>query len=269
MQCSTSPFRLLDLNEGGLTTPSEAGQSQAVAGGSYRNENAEVLAPHRTIISEIDVSEDYLIADLNVQISITHTYSSYLDAYLTGPDGQRIELFAAVGGDGDHFDQTTFDDQSKFPIMKARAPFKGTFMPGALVKRQPSLSHFNGKSVKGVWQLVVRGTRNERFGMLHSWGLIVRPQSDALDSTPTPPQQDGPQPTAGLIRQRDGGSGPVTIWSPTQTPKWVRSGSAARGDASREEPEKAEARTKIEAAAKYRAWIESKRRGDKKTLPER
>ena len=46
------------------------------------------------------------------------------------------------------------------------------------------MSHFNGKSVKGVWQLVIRGTRNERFGMLHHWGLFVRPIEDMLDAPP-------------------------------------------------------------------------------------
>ena len=139
-----------------------------------------MLPPGRTIISEIEVSEDYLIGDLNVLMSLTHTNVSYLDCYLTGPDGQRIELFTEVGGRDDNFDNTIFDDQSQHLITKARPPFRGTFMPEALLKRQPSLSHFNGKSVKGVWQLVVRGTRSERFGMLHSWSLLIKPQESML-----------------------------------------------------------------------------------------
>jgi Ca2+-binding EF-hand superfamily protein len=189
-------FALFDRNGDGLLTASEAAQSKAMVGGTYSNQNAEVLAPHKTIISEIEVSDDYLIGDLNVQVSITHTHTSYLDAYLTGPDGQRIELFTEVGGSDDHFDQTIFDDQGRYPIVKARAPFKGTFLPEALTKRQPSLSHFNGKSVKGVWQLVVRGTRNTRFGMLHSWGLIVKPMEDMLDSMMAVSSQEDPQVSA-------------------------------------------------------------------------
>ena len=46
----------------------------------------------------------------------------------------------------------------------------------ALVKRQPSLSHYNGKNAKGVWELVIRGSRSDRFGMLHYWGLNIRPE---------------------------------------------------------------------------------------------
>ncbi len=186
-------FELLDRNGDGLLTASEAAQSKAMVGGSYVNQDAEILAPRKTIISEIEVTDDYLIGDLNVQLSITHTHTSYLDAYLTGPDGQRIELFTEVGGEGDHFDETILDDQARYPIVKARPPFKGAFLPEALIKKQPSLGHFNGKSVKGVWQLVVRGTRNQRFGMLHNWSLIVKPMEDMLGNTTTVSSQEDSQ----------------------------------------------------------------------------
>ncbi|MCG8649663.1 MAG: proprotein convertase P-domain-containing protein, partial [Pirellulales bacterium] len=184
-------FQSYDINGDGLLTSNEILQSKALVGGSYSNDDAEILPPRKTIISEIVVDEDYPIGDLNVQLSITHTYVSQLDGYLTGPDGQRIELFTEVGGSDDHFDQTIFDDQSRAPITKARPPFKGAFMPEALVKRQPSLSSFNGKSVKGVWQLVVRCSRSERFGMLHGWKLIVTPQGDLMD--PAASQTPAPQ----------------------------------------------------------------------------
>ena len=168
-------FERYDLNQDGLVTAMELTQSIASVGGSYRNENAEVIPPRKTIISEIEVADDFLIRDLNVQISITHTYTSHLDAYLTGPDGQRIELFSSVGGSDDHFDRTIFDDQADPPINKSRPPFRGRYKPEGLVNRQPGLSAFNGKSAQGVWQLVIRATRSERFGMLHSWSLNVQP----------------------------------------------------------------------------------------------
>jgi subtilisin-like proprotein convertase family protein len=175
-------FASLDTNGDGLLTVFEVSQSKAMVGGSYVNDDAQVLPPRKTVISEIEVEEDYLISDLDVRLSITHTHTSYLDAYLTGPDGQRVELFTEIGGEGDHFDQTIFDDQARYPIVKARPPYEGSFIPEALTKREASLSSFNGKSIKGVWQLVIRGTRNERFGMLHSWALLVKPQDDMLDT---------------------------------------------------------------------------------------
>lgn len=187
-------FLDLDANEDGLLTAGEITSSSSASGGVYANHHAEVLPPRKSVISEIEVTDDYLIGDLNVQLSITHTYASNLDAYLTGPDGQQVELFTAVGAHDDHFDQTILDDQASYPITKARPPFKGTFIPEGLLKRQPSLSHFNGKSIKGVWQLVIRCSRSERFGMLHGWSLIAKPQRDlpvgATVSTPSDVQQN-------------------------------------------------------------------------------
>jgi subtilisin-like proprotein convertase family protein len=174
-------FASYDGNGDGLLTASEVLNAKALVGGNYSNNDAEVLAPKKTVISEIEVLEDFVIGDVNVRLSITHSHTSYLDAYLTGPDGQRIELFTAVGAHDDHFDGTIFDDQSQTPITKARPPFQGSFIPEAALKKQPSLSSFNGKSVKGVWQLVVRGSRSERWGMLHSWELIVTPVDDMMD----------------------------------------------------------------------------------------
>ena len=183
-------FELLDTNGDGLLTSLEASRSKAAVGGSYQNDEAEVLPPRRTVISEIEVSDDFLISDLNVHLSITHSHIAHLDGYLTGPDGQRVELFTEVGGSGDHFDQSTFDDQSKIPVTKAKAPFKGTFQPEALVKKQPGLTVFNDTNVKGVWQLVIRGTRNDRFGLLHSWGLTVKPKEELPGSTLSDPLED-------------------------------------------------------------------------------
>ena len=171
-------FQQLDINGDGLLTDKEVLQAASVTGGDYRNEVAEVLPPKRSIISEIEVEDDYPIKDLNLEISITHTSVGSLDAFLTGPDGERVELFTEIGGSGDHFSKTILDDQASTPIVKARPPYEGRFRPEAIDKRQPGLGVFNGKSVQGVWQLVIRGTRSDRFGMLHSWSLQVAPEDD-------------------------------------------------------------------------------------------
>ncbi|MEM9645678.1 MAG: proprotein convertase P-domain-containing protein, partial [Planctomycetota bacterium] len=174
-------FLLLDANDDGLLTQAEVANSKAMMGGEFSNETAEPLPPKKTIVSEIQIAEDFTIGDLNVQLSITHSDVSHLDIYLTGPDGQRVELCTEVGGAGDHFNETIFDDQAGLPIVKARPPFEGTFQPEAKIKRQPSLDQFNEKNASGVWQLVVRGTRSDRFGMLHHWSLLIRPKDDLLD----------------------------------------------------------------------------------------
>ena len=176
-------FRSYDTNGDGLLTASEAISAKSLVGGSYRSDSVEALPPRKTVVSEIYIDENYLIADLDVQLSITHTYTSFLDGYLVGPDGTRIELFSGVGAHDDHFNQTIFDDSARYSITKARPPFEGSFQPEALVKRQPGLSAFNGKSVQGAWQLVISGTQSDRFGILHGWGMTVRPQSQFPGAT--------------------------------------------------------------------------------------
>lgn len=169
-------FARYDLNSDGLLTAEEVLQSNSVTGGSYQNTEAIVLPPKRTMISEIEVDDDFPIRQLTVQISVTHTSTGQLDAFLTGPNGERVELFTEVGGGGNNFENTTFDDKSEAPVTKAKPPFEGSYRPEAVDRRQPGLAQFNGKSVKGIWQLVIRGSRSDRFGMLHSWGLTVTPE---------------------------------------------------------------------------------------------
>ncbi len=185
-ESKSQEFAMLDLNADGLLTSTEVALSKALMGGSFSNEAAEAIPPRKTIISEIDIAEDVLIGDINVQLSITHSNTSFLDAFLTSPSGERVELFSEVGGSGDHFDNTVFDDQSQSPINKAQPPFRGSFQTTAQIKRQPSLGQFNGQNARGVWQLVIRGTRNDRFGMLHSWSLNIQPKESMLDAQPLP-----------------------------------------------------------------------------------
>ena len=187
-------FNLYDSNQDGILTPHEVLHSKALVGGSYENTTAEVIPPRKTIISEIEITDDFEVGDLNLQLSITHTHDMALDGFLTGPDGTRIELFTAVGGHDDHFDKTIFDDQSSRPITKARPPFRGTYQPEGTSRRQPGLFSFNGKSIKGVWQLVIDGSRSDRFGVLHSWKLIVIPDSDLIGGAAPKPLVDGDRP---------------------------------------------------------------------------
>lgn len=187
---TVNQFLAMDANGDGFLTTMEVLSSKSMMGGVFASEDAELLPPKKTIVSEIEISEDFVIQDLNVQLNITHTSTGMLDAFLTGPDETRIELFTAVGGGDDHFQKTTFDDQSRYNIVKARPPFEGNFQPEGLIKRQPGLSAFNGKSIKGTWQLSIVGTRSERFGMLHHWSIIATPDKVNLPATGEPNAED-------------------------------------------------------------------------------
>lgn len=174
-------FALFDTNGDGIITTNEVLTSKQVAGGRFRNSQAKVLLPRSTIVSEIEVDKDFLIGDLNVELAISHTYTSHLDGYLIGPDGERVELFTGVGGSDDHFDNTIFDDEARQDITRARPPFEGSFRPEEIRKRRPGLSRYKGKNLKGVWQLMIRASRSQRSGLLHGWSLIVEPAREQVE----------------------------------------------------------------------------------------
>jgi len=174
-------FAAYDTNGDGIITADEILSSKLVAGGNFSNQTASILLPRSIVISEIQVDEDIVIGDLNLQLSITHSYVEQLDGYLISPAGEKIELFAGIGGSDDHFERTIFDDEASISITRARAPFKGNFQPGGVIKRQPGLIVFKGKSLKGLWQLMIRSSRSDRTGVLHDWALLVKPDQQSVD----------------------------------------------------------------------------------------
>lgn len=174
-------FADFDRNDDGLITEKELLGSKSAVGGNYKNEKASVIMPAGVLVSDIQIDDDYLIGDLNIKLSISHTNAEQINAYLIGPDEQRIELFTGVGRSDDHFDGTVLDDEAGERITRARPPFRGSFKPESAEKDGPSLSHFYGKSIHGLWRLEIRTSRGDRPGMLHGWALLVE-RPDELDS---------------------------------------------------------------------------------------
>lgn len=171
----TAEFAGYDLNKDGILTVEELLNSRSIVGGRFANQDAKILLPRDSVLSEIVVEEDYIIGEIEVQLSITHTYTEHLDGYLVGPDGKQVELFTGVGGSDDHFDRTVFSDDAGENIARSRPPFRGTFQPEAILKRQPGLNQYKDKNLKGIWQLIIRSSRSERSGILHNWSLAIKP----------------------------------------------------------------------------------------------
>jgi len=117
--------------------------------------------------STITVSSDILVTDVNVKLNISHTYDADLLIYLLGPDGTRVNLVANRGGSGDHFKDTTFNDEASRPVRQGAAPFSAAYRP-----EQP-LAAFDGKNARGDWTLVVHDGYSNDTGKLNSWSLIV------------------------------------------------------------------------------------------------
>jgi subtilisin-like proprotein convertase family protein len=121
------------------------------------------------------------LADLNVNVTLTHPEVNNLRLFLVGPDGTRVPLVTnatyvpAIPGPitGRDLD-TAFDDDAATPITAgapaAAAPFRGRFRP------QFPLAAFEGRPVNGTWTLEVQDTvpGTQDAAALLAWSLELQ-----------------------------------------------------------------------------------------------
>ncbi len=107
------------------------------------------------------------ITRVTLTLNITHTWVGDLEAYLISPSGTSVQLFSRIGGSGDHFINTTFDDAASTVISQHSAPFTGTFRP------QEPLARFIGEIADGTWRLEVHDRANADGGAIENWTLNI------------------------------------------------------------------------------------------------
>ena len=168
----TQTYFAVATDNDGLTSNPMSGIGEVASGGSgtttYASTDTPISLPdENTVISTLEISDDATIHDLNVQLNIAHTRDADLDVYLISPVGTRVELFTDVGGSGDDFQDTIFDDESGIPITSGSAPFAGTYRP------EGNLAEFEGESLAGTWQLEIHDDRSRQTGTLNSWSIIA------------------------------------------------------------------------------------------------
>jgi subtilisin-like proprotein convertase family protein len=117
--------------------------------------------------STITIGQDIAVTDVNVKLNISHTFDGDLFIYLVGPDGTHVNLVTNRGGGGNHFTNTTLDDEATRLVRNGRSPFLGSYRP-----EQP-LSALDGKNARGVWTLYVYDGFGADIGTLNSWSLVV------------------------------------------------------------------------------------------------
>ncbi len=125
------------------------------------------ITDNNTITSTINVPDSGLLADLNVQLDITHTYDGDLTGTLTAPDGTVITLFSRIGGNGDDYSGTIFDDEAGQAITDGSPPYAGEFRP------EEALSGLDGISITGDWILSITDSAGGDIGSLNSWSMFV------------------------------------------------------------------------------------------------
>jgi hypothetical protein len=107
------------------------------------------------------------IADLDVRVNIAHSWDADLFLWVFH-EGLWINLCGGVGGGGDDFAGTVFDDEASLPITLGTPPFAGTFAP-----IPGPLSAFDGMPVNGTWAFAVQDGGIGDTGTLLSWTLFV------------------------------------------------------------------------------------------------
>lgn len=96
----------------------------------------------------ITVADSLTISDLNVSLSIDHTYVSDLRIRLIAPDGTSVQLVNRRGGSSDNI-RLTLDDEATTTVSSATS-LSGTFRAERLL-----LSAFDGKNAAGRWTLEI------------------------------------------------------------------------------------------------------------------
>lgn len=151
----------LDLNGNGTLEP----QTTVT---KYSVDVPALVLDYATIQSGLDIAGmGGVVLDVNVKLSIQHTFDADLDVTLVSPSGVRVPLFARVGYWEADFIDTVLDDQADTPIDYGLAPFTGTFQP------QGSLADFAGEDPNGQWLLEVADMALFDEGELVSWSLTL------------------------------------------------------------------------------------------------
>jgi subtilisin-like proprotein convertase family protein len=178
-------FSAYDTNNDGFLEPSEVLRAMERSRHQYSNDRLALIPPQGVTRSEIEIDETARIAQVEVVLSITHLHTGHLKAYLIGPAGQRVELFANVGGSDDHFEDTVLDDEAPTSITRGRPPFAGRFHTSDRTRNRPGLRQFRGQEMQGRWTLLIEAN-SDRPGALHSWALVIR----KIEEQPPPPSED-------------------------------------------------------------------------------
>ena len=149
-------------------------KTQKITCGLYESENLPISLNDATSLDEsgltvtsIEISDIVNIVDINVNLTLTHTWVEDLRIYLVSPDGTKVTLSQNSGGDGDNYTETVFDQDSQTSISSANAPFTGSFRP------VESLDIFNGERANGNWVLQIVDQGPQDTGELIDFSIQI------------------------------------------------------------------------------------------------
>lgn len=132
----------------------------------FSNTTLLEIEDNSTVTSDLTVTDvSSGVIDFEVEIDITHTWTSDLEVTLISPSGTRVQLFAFIGGSGDNFEGTILSDRAEKSILEGTPPFSGRFRP-----LEP-LEPFLDETPNGTWSLEIKDVFDQDIGSLNSWDL--------------------------------------------------------------------------------------------------
>lgn len=133
---------------------------------SGSNTTSQTILDFDKITSKIVVpSQTSRLTDVNVTLSLKHSWLADLDIYLVSPAGTRIELVTDLADSEPFLTNTTFDDEAFGSILAGTSPYTGKFRP------EGSLLNLIGENPSGEWTLEITDDNQSDFGTLFSWSL--------------------------------------------------------------------------------------------------
>lgn len=122
--------------------------------------------PTVTSTLTIPTINNVAIADINVTVNISHTYTSDLTVTLISPNNTQVNLVANQCGSNNNI-TATFDDAGIALVCGTTPAISGIVAPSQL------LAAFNGENSEGIWSLRVVDNANADGGAINSWSLNI------------------------------------------------------------------------------------------------
>jgi subtilisin-like proprotein convertase family protein len=123
-----------------------------------------------TAVSVLTIPDDVIINDMNVMVSITHSWIRDLRISLVAPnDSELVLLDLLPQDDAVNMTDTWFNDEAQVPIDSGVPPFTGSYRP------QHALSMFDGANAQGTWTLRVLDRFYLDTGTIDAWAIEVNP----------------------------------------------------------------------------------------------
>lgn len=120
------------------------------------------------VTSVLNVPDNFILSDVNVGVTINHTWIADLQLFLIAPDGTTVLIYDRSCAPGIRRENinAVFDDAADAKVCDNSKPAVwGTTKPDNL------LSAFNGLSSAGTWKLKIVDNAAQDVGSLTAWSL--------------------------------------------------------------------------------------------------